>query len=135
MNAVIRRPQSLQETAVESGTYKEFGYNLKDFLHEVTAAVKRKESLAPMLAVEPPRLAARFKEGYICDAFLAGTADYFARIHHIPTPEWALAPDRILAEPWFAVDYIEVRALLLRDTPSAFKDKNIFIFESALRTG
>lgn len=135
MNAAIRRPQSLEETAAESQSYDEFGHNLKDFLHEVTTARKREQPVAPMFLTEPPRLAERFKEGNICDAFLAGIADYFSRVNAIPTPEWALGENRILREPWFAVDFIEVRALLLRDTPSAFKDKNMFIFESALRTG
>jgi len=65
---VIRRPTSLQEVAVESGAYNEFGRNLKDFLHEFAFAKKRGLALEPLLLEEPPRLAGRFDQGKICDA-------------------------------------------------------------------
>jgi hypothetical protein len=39
---------------------------------------------------------------------------------------------RRLDEPWFSPDSLAVRFFLLRDSPSAFKEKNIFIWENAL---
>jgi hypothetical protein len=128
----IRRPRSLREVAMESQTYQDFGAHLKDFLHEFEFARQRERPLRPMLAKQPPRLAARFAEGNICDAFLAATADYLSRINGLPTPEWALQDDLVLKEPWFSEEFSTVRMRLLRDTPSAFKDKNLFIFASAL---
>jgi len=130
---VIRRPTSLQEVAVESGAYAEFGRHLKDFLHEFAFVKKRGLPLEPLLSEEPPRLAGRFDQGKICDSFLAATADYMARINGIQTPAWALEQDRVLDEPWFSEELPVVRLLLLRDTPSAFKDKNVFVFDSALK--
>lgn len=132
MKPRIRRPESLREVAAQTGTYEEFGHNLKDFLHTFAFAEKKGESLSPLLAEPPLRLASHFPEGKICDAFLAATADYFARTHGIPTPDWALKEDLVLADPWFSPAFPNVRMRLLRDTPSAFKDKNIFIFENAL---
>jgi hypothetical protein len=129
--APIVRPHSLREVALESATYPDFGANLKDFLHEFAEARRRVVPLGPMLCDAPPRLAGRFAEGRICDAFLAGTADYLARSSALNTPEWALSPDLVLEEPWFSEPLLAVRGLLLRDTPSAFKDKNVFVFESA----
>jgi hypothetical protein len=129
---IIRRPSSLHEVAAESATYREFGYNLKDFLHEFALAKQRRLPLHSLLELEPPFLSSRFEEGKICDAFLAGTADYLARTNRIPTPVWALKPERVLEIPWFSEKLPSVRMLLLRDTPSAFKEKNIFVFESAL---
>jgi hypothetical protein len=41
-------------------------------------------------------------------------------------------PSRVLDDPWFSPSGRAFRATLLRDTPSAFKDKNIFIYENAL---
>ena len=123
----------MREVATESDTYEDFGLNFKDFLHEF--AMRRNEGLPldPMFAQEPPRLAGRFNEGNICDAFLAATADYFARTNRLALPAWALKEDLVLEEPWFALNSLPLRGLLLRDTPSAFKDKNIFIFDSALK--
>jgi hypothetical protein len=129
---LIRRPATLQEVAKESRTYTEFGYNLKDFLHEFALAKRRQLPLEPFLVGEPPRLAGRFEQGKICDAFLAATADYLARANRIQTPAWALKEDLILERPWFSEEFPQVRLLLLRDTPSVFKDKNLFVFESAL---
>ena len=130
---VIRRPTSLQEVAAESRAYREFGRHLKDFLHEFAQARERGLPLGPMLAAEPTRLAGRFEQGIICDAFVAGTADYLSRVNGLQTPLWALQEDRVLDRPWFSEDFLSVRQLLLRDTPSAFKDKNIFVFDSALK--
>jgi len=130
---VIRRPASIQEIAEESASYKEFGYNLKDFLHEFALAQKRGLALEALLVSEPRRLAGLFPEGNICDAFLGATADYLARENGIPTPAWALKEDLVLERPWFSPEFPQIRMRLLRDTPSAFKDKNLFVFESALK--
>ena len=129
---IIRRPKTLFEVAAESRAYREFGMNLKDFLHEFKEAKERGEPLAPMLRDEPPRLASLFPEGDVCDAFIAGTADYLSRVNNIEPPNWSLAADRMLEHPWFSEPYLSMRLRLLRDTPSAFKDKNIFVLESAL---
>ena len=130
---MIRRPDSLQEVAVESTAYGEFGRSLRDFLHEFAQAQRCQSPLTPLLEGEPPRLAGRFAEGKVCDAFLAATADHLARVNGIPTPVWALSTDRVLEAPWFSEEFPEVRASLLRDTPSTFKDKNVFVFASALK--
>jgi hypothetical protein len=76
--------------AVEARNYREFGMHLKDFLHEFAQAKERRLPLAAMFEKEPPRLAERFEEGNICDAFLAGTADYLSRVNGLHTPGWAL---------------------------------------------
>jgi hypothetical protein len=131
----IRRPKSLREVAAEARFYREFGRHLKDFLHEFAWAKGKGRSLEPMLTEEPPRMEGRFPEGKICDAYLAATADYLSRKNGFASPAWSLADDRILEEPWFAEELPSIRQYLLRDTPSAFKDKNIFTLESALSVG
>lgn len=128
----VRRPSTLREVAAEARTYEEFGFHLRDFLHAFAFARRQRLPLGPMLAEEPLRLVGRFQEGNICDAFLAATADYLSRTHGLPTPQWALNEDLVLKEPWFSEEFPRLRLRLLRDTPSAFKDKNLFVFESAL---
>ena len=132
MRPIIKRPKSLREVATESSTYEDFGYNLKDFLHTLAFTKRDGRPIEPLLVDEPQRLAGLFAEGKICDAFLAATADYLARNNGVQTPAWALREDLMLDDPWFSPPYLSVRMRLLRDTPSAFKDKNIFIFEEAL---
>ncbi len=128
----LARPRTLAEVASGSATYHDFGYHLKDFLHAFAEQRRQGRDPSPMFAEEPQRLGSQFAEGPVCDAFLAGTADHLSRISGVHTPVWALQEDRILLEPWFAEPFPEVRMRLLRDTPSAFKDKNVFVFESAL---
>ena len=133
MSTNLTRPRALKAVAAESDTYGDFGYGLKDFLHEFELARRQNRPLAPMLAEAPRPLAVRFEEGKICDAFLAATADFLSRENRLITPGWALEAGLILEEPWFSEAFPAVRMRLLRDSPSAFKDKNIFVFESALR--
>lgn len=132
MSLGLHRPKSLREVAAESASYSDFGHNLKDFLHEFAEAHKKNLPLEPMLIDQPRWLSSTFAEGNVCDAFLAAIADYLARVNGIPTPIWALDSKRVLDRPWFSLEYPQIRLRLLRDTPSAFKDKNIFIFENAL---
>lgn len=129
----IHRPMTLLEVATESERYEDFGGHLKDFLHEFARALKGGEPVEQMLTVEPPLMAEKFAEGKVCDAFLAATADFLARRNGLLTPAWARREKLVLAAPWFSPDLRGVRAMLLRDAPSAFKDKNIFVFESALQ--
>jgi len=128
----LSRPRSLCEVASDAQSYREFGMNLRDFLHEFAFAKEQVRPLESSLAKEPLRLAAVFENGKICDAFLAATADYLSRTNGIQTPAWALSEDRVLDTPWFSLEDPEIRFCLLRDSPSAFKDKNIFTFESSM---
>jgi hypothetical protein len=127
----MRRPVTLSEVVAEAETYEDFGMNMRDFLHVYAERLKQGQPITPMLIEEPPLLEPRFAEGNICDAFVAATADFLSRKNKFHTPVWALNEARVLEKPWFAWPALEVRALLLRDTPSAFKDKNIFILENA----
>jgi hypothetical protein len=130
--AAVRRPLTLAEVAEESVHYADFGRNLRDFLHELAQARRQERLVEPMLAAEPVRLRDRFAEGSVCDAFLAATADHLARANGFQPPAWTLNPERALEKPWFSELFPSVRLLLLRDTPSAFKERNVFVFASAL---
>lgn len=88
--------------------------------------------LALLFADEPRRLAGHFDKGAICDAFLAAMAHYFYCENRHPTTEWAQQESGVLEVPWFSTPLLVFRAVQLRDTPSAFKEKNIFIIENAL---
>ncbi len=126
-------PSSLQEVAASADQWDDFGLQLKDFLHAFARARQEGLPLEPMLACPPRSLARKFDRGDICDAFIAATADYLSRKNGIPSPAWALRADLVLDRPWFSESFPAVRMRLLRDTPSAFKDKNLFVFESALQ--
>jgi hypothetical protein len=127
------RPSSLLEVAAWTARWDTFGLHLKDFLHVFEKARREGRPLRDLLVAPPRNLAAEFAGGEVCDAFLAATADYLSRKNGIPPPAWALCENLVLDQPWFSETYPAVRMRLLRDTPSAFKDKNLFVFESALQ--
>jgi hypothetical protein len=119
------RPKSLHEIATRAEDLKHFGWEFSDWLHTVRT-LRSRAALVQTIAAEPPLLAARFAEGNVADAWLAAYAEYLAQLANITLPPWANAPGRIAREPWFSTDRPLSRALALRDSPPAFKNRNLF---------
>ena len=121
------RPVTLAEIARHSGSLEDFGRHFRDWLHEI-----RRHSSRPQLAAavqqEPPLLAARFVQGEVADAWLAAYAEHLAGRIGRPVPAWANKRGRVSPEPWFAtaVTSARLRLLALRDSPAAFKKRNLF---------
>jgi hypothetical protein len=124
---MITRPKSLKEVAEQSESLREFGLNLRDWLHELRRASSRSQALASV-SDEPPQLKDKFPQGYVADAWLAAYADHLASEIDQPCPEWALAPWRVAAEPVFdeGTNNSVLRAIALVQAPSAFRRRNIF---------
>ena len=121
------RPKSLQEVAEHSETLADFGRTLRDWLHELRRASSRGLAAAAISA-EPPRLAEKFPQGQVADAWLAAYAEHLAGKVGQPAPAWAFAPDRVAPEPSFdeGTESPALRALALAHAPPAFKRRNIF---------
>lgn len=122
------RPQSLAEVAERALQGGSFDFCLKNFLDEF----QFRPSLEALLR-EPARLRDAFPElGAVQDAYLAAVAESLAGSAHLPVPTWAFAEDRKLHRPWFALEYASMRALLLWESPPAFRSRNLFVSENAL---
>lgn len=119
------RPKSLHEIATRAEDLQHFGWEFADWLHTLRT-LRSRSAVAHTVADEPPLLAARFPEGHISDAWLAAYAEHLAQQAGIPPPAWALSPRRVAREPWFSTDGPVARALALRDSPPAFKNRNLF---------
>ncbi|GAB5558659.1 MAG: hypothetical protein SynsKO_03060 [Synoicihabitans sp.] len=121
----MKRPQALAEVAERADNLTHFGHEFADWLHTVRNAHHRPK-LIQSIRDEPPLLRGRFPEGAIADAWLAAYAEFTAdRIGTTP-PQWVRSADRIAPEPWFSVDGKRSRLLALRDSPPAFKNRNLF---------
>jgi hypothetical protein len=119
------RPLCLAEIAARADSLARFDRELAEWLHTVRALGSR-PAPAATIAEAPSPLADRFSEGALADATLAAYADLLAARIGAAPPAWALAPGRILPEPWFAVDGPRGRLLALRDSPPAFQNRNLF---------
>ena len=125
------RPQTLAEVAARSDTLARFGRELADWLHTVRTLGSR-PALARICAEAPSRLAGRFAEGALADATLAAYAEWLSARIRIAPPAWCFEPERISPEPWFADEGSRARLFALRDTPPAFKRRNLFTSEPDL---
>jgi hypothetical protein len=122
------RPKSLQEVAQLTLQGDSFDYCLANFLDDFYAA----PSAAALLS-EPERLAPKLSElGQVQDAYLAATAEQLARDYALAMPAWAMSEERKLHRPWFASSLAALRAVLLLESPAAFRSRNLFISENAL---
>ncbi len=119
------RPHTLAEVADRADSLERFGRELADWLHTVRTLTSR-PALTRAIESAPRLLADRFPEGSLADATLAAYADLLARRIGTPAPSWSFEYTRISPEPWFAVDGPRARLLALRDTPPAFKRRNLF---------
>lgn len=119
------RPATLAEVAARADSLARFGRELADWLHTLRALGSRR-ALAAAGAETPVRLAGRFPEGALADATIAAYADLLAERAGIAPPAWCLDPERVAPEPWFANAGPRGRIVALRDTPPAFKRRNLF---------
>ena len=122
------RPQTLAEVAALAAQGDSFDRCLANFLDEFYAA-----PTAAALMDSPVLLAPQFGDlGQVQDAYLAATAEELARRFGLPQPGWTMGEDRQLHRPWFATPLAALRAVLLLESPPAFRARNLFVSDNAL---
>lgn len=129
-NVNWQRPKSLREVVAWSETTEDIGYHLADFLDQVNLLMKHRNRRSLLLAAvsEEPRVTGNDVQ----DAYLAAVAAHLASRLRLPPPRWTLKKTRRLSRPWFALPYSWARAELLRSSPAAFRERNLFTTEDAL---
>jgi len=122
------RPKTLAEVAQLTANGDSFDRCLANFLDEFYAAPSA-EALLPI----PPMLAEIYGEmGRVQDTYLAATAEEMGRIFGFPLPPWTADDARKLHYPWFSMQMSAIRAVLLLESPPAFRSRNLFVSENAL---
>lgn len=113
----FQRPQSLADIPAFRVGGIPFGIAIREFLDTFKALSPAARPAA--LASCPALLHGRVPDGAMNDAYLAAVAEKLARDHHLgPPPEWVFAPERFLANPWFAAAaFPGLRPLLLMESP------------------
>ena len=122
------RPKTLAEVAALAAQGDSFDRCLANFLDEFYAAPN-----AAALAAAPALLGPQVGDlGRVQDAYLAATAEELARRFDLPQPDWTVGESRQLRRPWFATPLAALRAVLLLESPPAFRSRNLFVSENAL---
>lgn len=122
------RPKALAEVAELAAQGDSFDRCLANFLDEFYSTPN-----AAALAESPTLLASQFGDtGRVQDAYLAATAEELAGRFNFPLAKWTVGENRQLHRPWFATPLAALRAVLLLESPPAFRSRNLFVSENAL---
>ena len=119
------RPRTIAEIARRADAdIQGFDPSVREFLDEWQVMSRGQRGAA--LADEPQRL------GGVKDAYLAALAEHLALSERLPVPAWTEQPDRFLSEPFFAGGLESLKAILLVESPLAFRRRLIFISANGL---
>jgi len=66
------------------------------------------------------------------DAYLAAVAESLCRECGLRPPAWTEEPAHYLKRPWFAGGLESLKAILLAESPAAFRRRNLFVSANAL---
>jgi hypothetical protein len=121
----MARPQSIIEIARRALSRSQgFDAACRELLDEWQSMDDRKKSAA--LAEEPASI------DPVRDAYLAALAEHLALSARLVPPAWSEAPQRFLAEPFFSGGLESLKAILLAESPLAFRRRLIFISADGL---
>lgn len=67
-----------------------------------------------------------------CNAYLAAVVESLCREATLPPPAWTESPMTYLRRPWFAGGLESLKAILLVESPVAFRRRNLFVSANAL---
>lgn len=122
-----RRNETLRESLSNVGNSTDFSYAIRNFLDRF------KTNPDPaLLADEPVLISHCLGDGGYADAFTASTAAYLSQVHNLSTPSWVNESYRKMPVPYFAAKSPNMRAILLQESPAAFRVRNLFVSANAL---
>jgi hypothetical protein len=67
-----------------------------------------------------------------CNAYWAATVETLCREAHLNPPSWTESPRCYLRRPWFAGAMESLKAVLLAESPVAFRRRNLFVSSNVL---
>jgi hypothetical protein len=117
----------LAEVARRRNEGEEFALLLVEFLDTFYGALE--PGCAQALIADEPETLAQAEE----HALLGGVAEHLARRWHLAIPDWVNDPSRFLRRPYFTSPLEGFKALLIAESPLAFRRRLIFTEAEPLR--
>jgi hypothetical protein len=105
----------------------DFSFALRNFLDRFYS----KPSVQTLLD-EPELMADRLEDGGLADAYVASAAAWLCQVYDLEAPVWIDHKSRIMKRPWFAAKTPNLKAILLQESPAAFRVRNLFVSANAL---
>jgi hypothetical protein len=122
-----RSKETLRESMAKVVVQSDFSYAIKNFLDRFKVNPD-----VSLLIEEPELLSPSLGDGGYADAFVASTAAYLCQIHNLTAPAWVNKKCRMMPVPWFAAKSPNMKAILLQESPAAFRIRNLFVSANAL---
>jgi hypothetical protein len=116
-----QRPSTLKAVAEHALVYGKLGAFIREFLDEFYA-ISDPEAKLRAIADEPPLL-----EHPTANAYLAAVAEHLSLTNHIDPPEWTQQDRRFLKRPFFPANLDSLKALCIKESPTAFRRRMIFV--------
>lgn len=116
-----RRPRTLKEASERGARAGHRTYLLREFLDEFYLE-RAPETRASMLSEEPP-----LEGDERWNAYLAAVAEHLAWQYRLPVPDWTGAAGRFLKRPFYPCGLDSLKAVLLVESPTAFRRRMIFV--------
>src|SRR5574341_801606 len=123
----MARPRTLAEVARRRNAGEDFSFLVREFLDEFYGEVHRGKAAA-CIAAEPERLSDPREH-----ALLGAVGEHLARRWHLAIPAWTDDPSRFLRRPYFTTPLEGLKALLIAESPIAFRHRLIFTEAEPLR--
>ncbi len=123
----MSRPITLAEVARRRNAGEDFGFLLREFLDEFYGAVPRGN--ACVCIADAPERVPDLQE----HAVLGAVGEHLARRWNLPIPAWTDDPARFLYRPYFTTTMEGLKALLIAESPIAFRRRLIFTEAEPLR--
>jgi len=124
---IASRIASLAEVAEVARQDGHLNCALRDFLDGFYTAPSLEK-----IREEPAKLALILRDDGLADAYLAAVCDHLCRQYRFAHPDWTKTSTRILYTPHFAAKTHGLRMIYLQESPTAFKQRNIFVSANAL---
>ena len=122
-----RRNETLRESMSRVTDSTGFSYVIRNFLDRF-----KSNPNPALLQDEPALLSALIGDDGYADAFVASTAAYLCQVHDLKAPSWVNTSCRKMPSPHFGAKSPNMKAILLPESPAAFRVRNLFVSANAL---
>ena len=116
-----RRPATLKAVATQAITHGGLGSFLREFLDEFYA-LKGPDAQLHAVAEEPALL-----DHPTANAYLAAVAEHLCLTNRLSPPDWTQQERRFLKRPFFPAKLESLKALCIKESPTAFRRRMIFV--------
>jgi hypothetical protein len=123
----MTRPRTLAEVARRRNAAGDFSMLMREFLDEFYGALAT--GAADLCIAEEPEKLPDPQD----HAFLGAVGEHLARRWNLAIPSWTHDPSRFLRRPYFTTPVEGLKALLIAESPIAFRRRLIFTEAEPLR--